>query len=85
MVPSKRVIEMYHASIDANYGDDTAMDVVKKGILKAASGWHNGFTTTAILEHHGLIKKSKKNRVKLTNRGKMFLWDVFKHHLKEPN
>jgi hypothetical protein len=49
-------------------------DVVNMGILKVASGYYQGHTSKCIITEHGLIEK---NRYKLTEKGRAYLWAVF--------
>lgn len=59
---------------NSNFGGISKEDVVKYGLLKCASGWYQGHTSTRILQELGLITK----KYVLTKRGKYCLWEWFK-------
>ena len=63
-------IDAVHAN--ANFGI-SKRDVVRQGLLKAASGWYQGHTSNAICLEHGLITK----KYNLTKKGRMYLWAAF--------
>ena len=65
------VIEAVHAN--ANFGSISKRDVVRQGVLKAASGYHQGSTSQAICLEHGLITHTQT----LTTKGRMYLWAAF--------
>ena len=65
-------IERVHAN--ANFGSMPKRDVVDQGILKCASGYYQGYTSTRIIEKHGLINE----KYELTPKGKAYLWAAFK-------
>lgn len=67
----------HHHALGADFGNVTPLQVVQKGLLKAACGWHNGGTCDAILQHHGLIKRTGGSPAKLTKKGKAYLWQVY--------
>lgn len=56
---------------NANFGSMTKREVVDYGVLKCASGYHQGFTSKTICVEHGLI--DDKNYT-LTEKGKKYLW-----------
>ena len=65
-------IELVHAN--ANFGGTISKrDVVNLGVLKCASGYHQGHTSETICKEHGLISDSYK----LTKRGQRYLWAVY--------
>ena len=68
---SDEEIEKVHAN--ANFGSTKKRDVVNFGVLKCASGYHMGRTSTQICEEHGLIDGSYA----LTAKGRSYLWAVF--------
>ena len=57
----------------ANFGRKAKIDVVKMGLLKCASGYHQGHTSQTILEELNMITK----KYKLTSKGRMLLWEFF--------
>ncbi len=59
---------------NSNFGGSTRHDVVRSGLLKCASGYYQGATSTAILRELKLITK----KYTLTRRGKAQLWAWFK-------
>jgi hypothetical protein len=59
---------------NANFGDCSKRDVLRFGVLKCASGYHQGYTSKTICIEHGLI--TEKN-YKLTDRGRKYLWAAF--------
>ena len=71
---SDEEIEMVHAF--ANFGSMKKREVVDYGVLKCASGYYQGSTSTAIIREHGLID-SKYN---LTAKGRTYLWEAFGHN-----
>lgn len=68
---SDEEIERVHAN--AKFGYTTKREVVRLGVLKAASGYHQGFTSETIIREHGLITK----KYSLTRKGKAYLWAAF--------
>ena len=56
-----------------NFGIMERIDIVKMGVLKCASGYHQGHTSQCIITELGLITKSYN----LTRRGKKCLWEWF--------
>lgn len=48
-------------------------DVVNFAVLKCASGYYQGHTSTQIIKEHGLITEEYE----LTPKGKMYLWAAF--------
>lgn len=67
----------HHVTMGCEFGNTSPVEVVQQALLKTACGWHNGYTVKGILEHHGLISV-RKGRAKLTGKGKLYLWEVFK-------
>lgn len=70
-------IERVHGN--ANFGPMSKRSVVNSAVLKCASGWHQGYTSTTIAEEHGLITKSYK----LTDKGKKYLWACYSKNASE--
>ncbi len=64
-------IERVHAN--ANFGSMTKRDVVNQGVLKCASGYYQGSTSTQIITEHGLVDA----KYRLTKKGKRYLWAAF--------
>lgn len=64
-------IEKVHGN--ANFGGMGKRDVVNLGLLKCASGYYQGHTSTMIITEHGLITKEYE----LTPKGKQYLWAAF--------
>lgn len=62
-------LDKVHAN--AKFGTMTKRDVVKYGVLKCASGYHQGHTSKTICIEHGLIYESD---YKLTPKGQEYLW-----------
>ena len=69
-------IERVHAN--ANFGDTGKRDVVDGAILKAACRYHNGYTAQVIITEHGLVKDATNSRPKLTDKGRKYLFAVYK-------
>jgi hypothetical protein len=65
--------EMRRTFQNANFGSMDDRDVVKMGLLKCASGYHQGSTSKAILQELGLITM----KYTLTKKGKQYLWAAF--------
>ena len=63
---------------NSNFGSMTRHNVVKYGLLAAASGYRQGHTATRILVELGLIRYAK-NKVTLTLKGKRNLYEFFKN------
>lgn len=63
--------ELTEVFAHANYGSMTPREVVKLGLLKTASGYAHGYTSTQILKELGLICKSTHD---LTTKGRQYLW-----------
>lgn len=68
---SDEEIERVHAN--ANFGSMDKRTVVDQGVLKCASGYYQGHTSTEILKEHGLITA----KYRLTKKGQKYLWAVF--------
>lgn len=64
-------IERVHAN--ANFGAMDKRTVVNQGVLKCASGYYQGHTSTQILAEHGLITHDYQ----LTPKGRAYLWAAF--------
>ncbi|MBL4800290.1 MAG: hypothetical protein JKY45_00250 [Emcibacter sp.] len=64
-------IDRVHAY--ASFGDISKRDVVRYGLLKCASGYHQGHTTGQIIKEHGLVGKN----MTLTKKGRRYLWAAF--------
>ena len=64
-------IERVHGN--ANFGSMDKRVVVNQGVLKCASGYYQGSTSTAIIKGHGLID----DEYKLTPKGRTYLWAAF--------
>jgi len=72
---SDREVDRVHSH--ANFGDISNRDILDQGVLKAAFGWHHGYTLTMIMREHKLLNASGK----LTKRGFRYLqarWDYHK-------
>jgi len=72
---SDEEIERVHAN--ANFGCMAKRAVVNEGVLKCASGYYQGHTSTQIITEHGLVD----NEYKLTPKGRAYLWVAFKSKL----
>ena len=48
-------------------------EVVNQGVLKCASGYYQGSTSTQIIKEHGLVS----DKYKLTKKGQKYLWAAF--------
>lgn len=70
LIPDEE-IEKVHAN--ANFGRMSKREVVNQGVLKCASGYHQGSTSMSIIKEHGLIN----DRYELTAKGRMYLWAAF--------
>jgi len=71
IISDKEIIRVHG---DASFGGDySKRDVVNIGLLKTASGYYHGSTSTRIITEHGLIDKEYN----LTAKGKMYLWAAF--------
>lgn len=64
-------IDRVHAN--ANFGGMEKRQVVNQGVLKCASGYYQGSTSTHIIKEHGLID----DNYRLTPKGRMYLWAAF--------
>jgi len=65
-------IESIHSN--ANFGDGISKrEVVNMGVLKCASGYHQGFTSQQICQAHQLITP----KYNLTAKGRTYLWAAF--------
>ena len=72
-VITDKEIEYVHANAD--FGYMKKRDVVNIGVLKCASGYYQGSTSTAIIAEHQLID----DKYQLTAKGKLYLWEAFGH------
>ena len=70
LISDKEIVRV-HGS--ANFGTSSKREVVRLGVLKCASGFHQGHTSKTICMEHGLISKSYR----LTSKGKKYLWAAF--------
>lgn len=68
---SDEEIERVHGN--ANFGSMGKREVVNQGVLKCASGYYQGHTSTQIITEHGLID----DKYGLTPKGRMYLWAAF--------
>jgi hypothetical protein len=68
---SDKEIEIVHAN--ANFGSMSKRDVVNFGVLKCASGYYQGHTSTQIIKEHGLVDANYR----LTRKGQRYLWEAF--------
>ncbi len=68
---SDKEITRVHAN--ANFGNMKMRDVVNLGVLKCASGYLQGSTSTQIIKEHGLITEEYR----LTAKGRKYLWEAF--------
>lgn len=69
---SNEEIDSVHGN--ARFGEGFSnRDVVRLGVLKCASGYHQGHTSKSICEEHGLIDK----KYNLTKKGREYLWAAF--------
>jgi hypothetical protein len=75
---TEQEINDYHTSIGADFADMSPVRVVVQGLLKSACGWYNGSTCEQILRHHKLIDGKHGELIRLTKRGKQFLWKSMK-------
>jgi len=66
-------VEIDRVHANANFGDMSKRDVVNLGVLKCASGYYQGHTSTQIMKEHGLIN----DKYELTAKGKTYLWAAF--------
>jgi len=57
----------------ANFGSYTRRQVVRMGVLKCASGYYQGHTSSQIVTELGLIDKEYR----LTPKGRAYLWATF--------
>lgn len=65
--------EIEHVHGNANFGSMSKRQVVDQGVLKCASGYYQGYTSTRIITEHGLVDKEYN----LTPKGKTYLWAAF--------
>lgn len=62
----------------ANFGTQSYRYVVNEGLLKCASGYHNGGSVQTILHDLGLIKAAVRTGSKtLTAKGKKYLFAAY--------
>lgn len=64
-------IERVHAN--ANFGHMKKRNVVDQAVLKCASGYYQGHTSTQIIKEHRLITAEYE----LTAKGRAYLWAAF--------
>lgn len=72
---SDEEIEKVHAN--ANFGSMGKREVVNQGVLKCASGYYQGHTSTQIIREHGLVN----DRYELTAKGRAYLWSAFRNEV----
>lgn len=61
-----------------NFGSCTDYrKILRQGVLKTVAGYHSGRTLTMIMQGLFLID----NESKITNKGRMFLWESFREDL----
>jgi hypothetical protein len=58
---------------NANFGGYSRRNVIDLGVLKCASGYYQGHTSTQIITELGLVDKEYK----LTPKGRAYLWAAF--------
>lgn len=75
IIPDNEV-EDVHAN--ANFGDWPKREVVNRGILKCAFGFHQGHTARHILLDHGLIESMYGEDYRLTTKGREYFSAVWK-------
>jgi hypothetical protein len=69
---SDEEIDRVHGN--ANFGEAmTKREVVNQGVLKCASGYYQGHTSTQIITQHGLVDQ----HYNLTAKGRTYLWAAF--------
>lgn len=68
---SDEEIDLVHGN--SNFGSMDKRDVVNQGVLKCASGYYQGHTSTQIITKHGLIN----DKYELTAKGRAYLWAAF--------
>lgn len=66
--------EVIKAFGSANFGSLSKIKVISQGLLKCATGYHQGATSQRILKDLGLITGDYR----LTERGRQNLWVLFK-------
>lgn len=57
----------------AHFGSMQKRDIVNQAVLKCASGYYQGKTSTQIITELGLINE----QYNLTPKGKIYLWEAF--------
>ena len=75
-IVSDEEVERVHAN--ANFGSMSKRDVLNFGVLKCASGYYQGHTSTQIIKEHGLVN----DKYELTAKGRAYLWAAFGDPLK---
>ena len=68
---SDEEIERVHGN--SSFGSTSKRDVVRFGVLKCASGYYQGSTSTQIIKEHGLVDKEYN----VTPKGRTYLWAAF--------
>lgn len=69
-------IEFVHGNAD--FGPSlTKREVVNQGVLKCASGYYQGSTSTRIITAHGLVD----SKYQLTAKGRAYLWVAFESEI----
>jgi len=67
----------------AKFGGISKREVVNRGVLKCAFGYHQGHTARHILHDHGLIKEMYDDGYQLTTKGREYLlavWNIEKRN-----
>ncbi|WP_443701361.1 hypothetical protein [Pseudomonas sp.] len=65
--------EIDSAMLHTNFGGMANRDVVRQGVLKCASGYHQGHTSMTICKDLGLIS----HEYEVTAKGRQYLWAAF--------
>lgn len=69
--------EITRVHANANFGSMDKREVVSEALLKAACGYHNGYTAQQIITEHGLVKDVSNSRPPLTDKGRKYLYEAF--------
>jgi hypothetical protein len=64
---------------NADFGSMSKRDVIRFGLLKAASGYHQGHTSMQIITELGLVTYANHN---ITKKGREYLWEAFSNGTK---
>lgn len=71
--------EIYKAFENTNFGTSDYMSLVYEGLMKAACGYHSGYTMKTRLMSLNLITDANN----LTPKGKRFLYDLYETQQSE--